>query len=227
MKITNRNRALLEMAKQRFPARTATLSYLRAELVLLNNVTTYKFSFLSNSPQTANPASLGLDSTDAFICDKLGFFLAARNKSQSGVERLHTYPAQDTFPTVTGATSLAPGSPANFKNHHLNLIYNGRYKITLDNKVYFEKMDMFRHLYVPDVQTTEGQVSRIDTSAGFVNLEPYLILSGERKHEIEVVLPSITGMEIEAVRQTTGTADKEHILVLIAQGMLISSGATK
>ena len=225
MRVANRNRALLDMAKQRFAGKTSTLSYLRGEVVLKNNVSVYKFSLLSKSEATSPLACLGLDSTDAFICDKIGFFLSTRKKSQSGVERLYTHPFAGAFPSVTAATNLASGSPADFKNWHLNLIYNGSYKITLDNRVYFEKMDMYRHLFVPNVQTTEPQSSKEDPSAGFVNLEPYLILHGERKHEIEVSLPSIANMQIEAVRQTNNnTDDKEHILVLMAYGMLVSSG---
>jgi len=225
MKVTNRNRALLQLAKQRFQGKTATLSYLRGELVLKNNKNQYKFSLLQKSEATTPNACLGLDTTDAFICDKLAFFLATRGRSESGVETLYTYPQVVAFPNVTNATNLAPGSPASFRNVHLNLVYNGHYKVTMDNKVYFEKMDLFRHLYVPDVQTSEPHTARIDPQAGFVNLEPYLIFNGEKKHEIEVVLPSVANMLIEAVRETTGTSDKEHLLVCMAQGMLISSGA--
>lgn len=222
--IPTRTRSVLQMAQQRFPNKTATQSYLLAAVPLKNNQTNYKFDF----NQKSDFPNVYLNSTDTFICDKLGFFLAAVKKSERGVEYLQTYPNVNIFPTFTPApATLATGSPASQRNDHLYLLYNGYYKVILDNKVYFEKMDMHRHLYIPQTQTNvEPTASRESTLAGYVNLEPFIIFNGEKKHEIEVVLPSVSNMLIEAVRQTTpDTQDKDHLLVCKALGVLVSSGA--
>lgn len=221
----NRNRALIGFAKKQFPGSNPTISFLKAVVVLKNNLNVYKFSFNQFDSSEA-PGEVKLPQTDAFVVDKLAYFIASRNANEAGTERLVTYPDTTIFPNVTGATGLVAGSPADFKNSHLNAIYNGQYKINLNNRDIFEKVDMQRHLYVP--RQDQSIPMRENPEAGFLKIEPYLILRGQTKHYLEVLLPAIANMRIEAVRQTgQANEQKEHILVAYAMGAYVNSGAQR
>lgn len=221
----NRNRILIENAKTLFPGSRPTLSYLKAVIVLKNNSNVYQVTFNQfESSEGVGEKKLGQN--DGFVVDKLGFFLGSRNASEAGTERLITYPDIQVFPNVTNAANLAPSSPASFKNSHLMAIYNGQYKINLAGTDVFESLDMMRHLHVPEIQD-QALPAHTDEEAGFLRIEPYMVLKGNKKHYIEVKLPLIANQLIEAVRQTTGTSDKEHILVAYAHGALINSNTTK
>lgn len=221
----NRNRVLVEFSKTKFPGSRPTLSYLKSSVILRNNSGVYQFSF-NKMDSTENIGEKKLGQQDAFIADKIGFFLATRNASEAGTELLVTYPAPVFFPNVTNAPTLAAGSPASFRNSHLQAVYNGEYKINLAGTDVFESLDMQRHLHIPEVQD-QAAPAYTDPDQGLLLIEPYMVLRGNTKHYVEVKLPVIPNMLIEAVRQTTNTADKEHILVAYVRGAFINSGANK
>jgi len=153
------------------------------------NVATYNFDVLETQTATLAPNEIRLNLNDEFIITQLGLFLEASVEvggAVTGQKVLFTYaPAQLDGTTAAG----------------LQNFYNGNLQIAVNNIVYLDKFDSRKHMFVPRTQIQNSiapNSAQIDSNNfskdAMFSIEPTLVLSGAKKNQITLSLPSaITG----------------------------------
>lgn len=167
----------LERARDLFnwvPRSNITQSYLQAELATSNDSNIYEFNF-NRKEVTFNTENL-LSDQDVFVVTKLGYFLAHEPASTSDyATRYFTYPNNQTFVTVGGATLL-----------DLSIFWNGYYEYN-SGLLKTRKYPTFAHYYTPQTEevaatTRSGQMW--GDKSGFVDIEPMWVLSGAAEETV-------------------------------------------
>lgn len=186
------------------------------------NVATYNFDVLETQTATLAPNEIRLNLNDEFIITQLGLFLEAEVEGAgipTGQKVLFTYaPAQ--------LDGISAASLQNF--------YNGSLQIAVNNIVYLDKFDSRKHNFVPRTQIQNAGANlqaQIDSNNfakdAMFSIEPTLVLSGAKKNQITLSLPSaITGGSF------TFTDDKGSAIVYrinriccIARGLNAQNGS--
>ncbi len=185
-------------------------SFLRLEATIKQNESRLIFKTFTGDGASVYPTELRLDRNDAFVVDRLGFFLLKQdvaNEKTNGVRQ--TYPNI----TVFGAAAAAD----------LWSIYeSGKLNITINKKRELIDYDLANCLYVPRTQQT-GAINyddKIGAKAGFDKLTPHITLDGSGTNEIVIDFPSFAGWAGHSA-----VAGTEHRAVLFFRGMLISGGS--
>lgn len=187
------------------------LSYLRQEIVLVNSQGLYTFTLSKDEQVTGKSTEQLLGRQDVFYVLDLGLKLLKEDKTKYGTGILQTYPNPTLFPDVA----------TEFTNAHLNLVYNGKLSARVDQKILFDAIPTNKFYKVPQtLQSGTIPLSQKDPKDGFIEMEPYLILSGKRKNEIELKIPTFNG-NLFAAGTTLAATGVEHKVVLEAEGFLV------
>jgi len=149
------------------------------------NVATYNFDVLETQTATLAPNEIRLNLNDEFIMTQIGLYLEATIEGAgipTGAKKLFTYaPAQ-----------LDGVSAANLQN-----FYAGQLQISVNNIIYLDKFDSRKHEFVPRTQILnagaqlQAQIDSVDFSQNSMfGISPLLTLSGAKKNQITLSLPS-------------------------------------
>jgi hypothetical protein len=158
-------------------------SYLRFEVPLTTNQTTYTFDTLVN--ENTNPNYLTqskLNLQDAFVVSSIGFFLCAPSSSALNANdfQLLTYP-NSVILSAVGAAKAAYG------------VYNGNMTLTVNQRTIMTGWDLYRHYSVPQTQDASAE-NVIDQQNGssdaFYPAEPNIVMVGSKKNILQVNLIS-------------------------------------
>lgn len=174
-------------------------SFLRFEVGLSTNQTQYKFDVLvnenSNSSNFLTTNKLNLQ--DAFYMSQIGFFVAAPASATDTAFELYSYPNITAF-TAANADQLKS-------------LYNGYMSLTINQRVILPFWDLSRHYCVNQTQQTGAtNYDQLNLGGdGFYPMEPNIVLSGDKKNNLTVTLP--TGLTAVAANSR---------LVCIVRGIL-------
>lgn len=193
-----------------------TNSYLRFESTLSMTNTSFDFPILvsqQNPGQQLSNTEVRLNLQDAFMISEIGYFLnftlnAAGNAPNAWADKLLTYPTSEL-----GLANL----------FNLNVLWNAKMTLSVDNIVYQPAWDTLRNLYIPQTMypTAVGapnnlffnQFDEVDGSSdGFYPCEPNIFLWGNANNVLNVELPHSIG-----AATWTGEAPK---LVILVRGIL-------
>jgi len=174
-----------------FSAGQAVLSqgYLRLEVALSINKTTYQFPILQND--NTNGAAFNTENRlalqDAFYVSSLALFFCKPSTSTAVDFQLCTYPNTSVFSAANTASSLY-----NWYNSSLQLIVNNRQIIP--------SYDLYRHYQVPQTQeatavgytgsTIKQKDQQVGADSSFYPVEPGWVLVGSKNNTLSVNLPS-------------------------------------
>ena len=176
-----------------------TQSFLRAEVLAVNNRTQYQFPIIVNQVDPTNfSTQQKLNLQDAFVANEFGLFVAVPASATDTEYRLLTYPNQTIFTPVANANAI-------------RTVYNSRLRITLNNNVIVPAWDTARHYVAPQFQ--QSGATNVDendfSSDGFYPVEPNLVISGAGNYIVNIELPGA----ISAVLPNTR-------IVFMARGIL-------
>jgi hypothetical protein len=153
--------------------------------------TVYNFDVLENQTQSLQADEIRLNINDEFITTQMGLYLTGTIATRDGVVtqlgglRLFTNVLEQQ--NIVQASNLIP-------------FYDGDLKIAVNNIVYMEKWDTRKH-YV-STRTQLGSSSAVTTinnaswdsntfaKDGMYSVEPMITLSGAKKNDITLRLPS-------------------------------------
>ncbi len=191
-----RDQILVEMIEGQYNVKgIAKKSFLRQEIVLSNSSNQYTVDFngnVQNTPKTERRLSI----QNTFFTNKLGLFLVKEDVNKIGSAVLLAHPDAAVF----GA-----------KAANLEVIYNGLMKATIDNKIVFEA------LQTSDFRKNPAQFMPED---GKLNLDPTIILKGNKRNELSLTFPYWNNMAVED--DAAGTTFR-HKLIVMAYGFEVSN----
>lgn len=181
-----------------------TQSDLRLEQPIQANNNLYTFpvmvNILSQNGSIFNTV-VRLNNQDTFLPQYVGIFLANPDSAVDTKFNLFTYVNQIAF----------PAAPA-----EMNRLYNGQFKMMVNNKQLVNGWMTKRHYYVPQTQQTAAfgagspGYDQLDGSQdGFYPMQPYVIISGSSNLQINVTLPV-----------APSTVDAFSRLVVVFRGLL-------
>jgi hypothetical protein len=199
--MNQRDRVLLEQLEAKYGKGRVIASFLRQEVVLKNQQNGYRFDF--NDDNKGKATERRLAKQDLFVANSLGLFLLKEIAGKEGLGLLQTHPAPAVFVEATGVA---------FTRAHLEAVYNGSLAVRQDNNVIVDKFPTAK-FRKRNSQETESHITD-----GMSEIEPNLVFIGDRKKEVSVEIPTVSGIQIES-----GVAGEEHKLVLVAFGFLISN----
>jgi len=190
------------------------------------NTTVYNFDVLESQTQTLQGDEIRLNLNDEFIIAELGFYLQASILDALGAD--------------TGAKMLltyAPFEQNSVEASKINNFWNGAFQIAVNNIVYLDKYDVRKSNYVSRTQFanfialsgTPSTIPSVEFSQNGMNsTEPMLTLSGAKKNNLTLTLP--TAISLSAIRvldnqgvQYTVSVDR---VVCIARGLNAQNGAS-
>lgn len=190
--------------------------------------TVYNFDVLESQTQTLQGDEIRLNLNDEFIIAELGFYLQASILDGEGAD--------------TGAKMLlsyAPFEQSSIQASKINNFWNGAFQIAVNNIVYLDKYDVRKSNYVTRTQFSNfvngvggslpASIPSVDFSQdGMNSTEPMLTLSGAKKNNLTLTLPSaITTASIRVIdnegNQYTVSVDR---VVCIARGLNAQNGAS-
>lgn len=190
------------------------------------NSTSYNFDVLETQTATLQPDEIRLNLNDEFIITTLGMYLVATARTADGAApktgvKLFTY---------------TPGELDNTSAIGLENFYAGQLQISVNNIVYLDKWDSRKHEYVPrtqfanlvaapGAQATQPNVE-MSKNAMFP-IEPLLTLSGSKKNQIILNLPTaITGATFAWTDDKGATTTYEiNRIGLMLRGLNAQNGA--
>lgn len=185
-------------------------SYLRAEVALSNNKSTYAFDLKKTGNEVATEVKL--DRNDLFVVTNIGLFMSLQFGASVGKEVLQSYPNIQVFPAA--ATGLVAAD--------LEAVYNGSTSLKIASRVNIENLSNLEFRYVPSSQqaaaTTKSENNLLDST-----YEPATIISlhGTMDIKVETTFPSYAGIGLTP----TSAADGVTKLVLMPFGFLVKGGA--
>lgn len=191
--------------------------------------TSYSFDVLETQNATLQSNEIRLNLNDEFIITELGIYVEAAlvdvtNTTTYG-SRLLTYAPWELKSTLAG----------------INAVWNGALQISVNNVVYLDKFDTAKCQRIPTtlygnfVAATAAITAVNSTQAshnyeedGMVNIEPMLTLSGSKKNNIILTLPSaITAPAAVTIKTASGDVSIQPTrVVLVARGLNAQNGAT-
>jgi hypothetical protein len=188
--------------------------------------TVYNFDVLESQTQTLQADEIRLNLNDEFIITQLGFYLQASIKSREGVD--------------TGAKVLLSYAP--FEQNYneaskINNFYNGAFQIAVNNIIYLDKYDVKKSMFVPRTQfanfnAVSGQPSTIPSvdfsTNGMFGTEPLLTLSGAKKNNLTLTIPTAITNANFSVTDNNGVAYVIAVerVVCLARGLNAQNGAS-
>ena len=153
--------------------------------------TVYNFDVLENQTQSLQADEIRLNINDEFITTQMGLYLTGTIATRDGVVtqlgglRLFTNVLEQQ--NLTQASNLLP-------------FYDGDLKIAVNNIVYMEKWDTRKHYVATRTQIgSSSAVTTINNATwdsntfakdGMYSVEPMITLSGAKKNDITLRLPS-------------------------------------
>ena len=187
--------------------------------------TVYNFDVLESQTQTLQSDEIRLNLNDEFIITQLGFYLQASVKIgdvDTGAKILLSY---------------APFEQNSVEAGKINNFYNGAFQIAVNNIIYLDKYDVKKSMFVPRTQfanfnAVSGQPSTIPSvdfsRNGMFGTEPLLTLSGAKKNNLTLTIPTAIS---NATFQTTDNRGQAYNVVVervvcLARGLNAQNGAS-
>jgi hypothetical protein len=188
--------------------------------------TVYNFDVLESQTQTLQADEIRLNLNDEFIITQLGFYLQASILDRLGAN--------------TGAKVLLPYAPFEQNSTEaskINNFWNGAFQIAVNNIIYLDKYDVKKSMYVPRTQfanfnAVSGQPSTMPSvifaKDGMFGTEPLLTLSGAKKNNLTLTIPTaITTANFVVVdNQGTNYTVAVDRVVCLARGLNAQNGAS-
>jgi hypothetical protein len=213
--LSERDRAILNKIRQRVEAKGVSAdrvqpSFLRVAMLADASKSTYEFN-IKKDQGTSLAHDRKLDINDSFVITDLGVMLLGENPATPGVGLLQSYPNNTVF--AAEASTVTPA--------HLNIFYNGSYRVKVGDTVYAESIPTNNMLCVRTTQqSASGNFSERLGRDGTVALNPDITLHGSAKNEITLNVPTFSGLQIQYITATTRIYP-----VFIAYGFLVSGGS--
>lgn len=201
-------------ALKKFPV---TESFLRQDLVIKNNQTTYAFDFHQNNRAAERPQVL-LSDKDVFVVSAMALCLAKVNPAKPQTAILHSYPNKQHF--TVGSTVAAD----------LEAFYNAELSAQIDSTVVFDPLSTLRFRHVPgniELPIEAGGAQAVPVSSyagvpGLQDIEPGLVMNGQRSQKFTLELQRF---ETGTPAWESGDADNVIKAVLYLDGYKITSAA--
>jgi hypothetical protein len=187
--------------------------------------TTYTFDILETQTATQQADEIRLNLNDEFICSALGLYLEGDLLSGmgvvTGIKRLFTYAPVE----LNGAT-----------NSVVENFYNGQFQISVNNIVFLDKWDTRKHEFIPQTQfanftagtNTATQSQQQMSKAGMFPVEPTLTLSGAKKNQLTLALPTaISPTTVTFTDDAAGSVSyRINRVACLMRGLNAQNGAT-
>lgn len=215
------------IAKKYANIKKGNIRLTQSELVLLRtidpNTTNYRFNVLENEG-AALPEEVRLNINDEFVVTHLGIYLVGDMSAEGRKSKVEFF-TNVLFPILDApAIDLLP-------------FYNGYMKIDVNNVNFVDKWNLKKHNIIQQTQfkdfaavaLTQGTADNSDFKVdGVYPVTPMVTLSGAKKNDINIILPSaITGAA--GTWKVTPTGVPITITInkvgVIARGMLAQNGA--
>lgn len=188
--------------------------------------TVYQFDVLESQTQTLQADEIRLNLNDEFIISELGFYLQAS--------------ILDSMGTNTGAKILLPYAPfeqSSVQASKITNFWNGSFQIAVNNIVYLDKYDVKKSNFVPrtqfaDFNAVTGTPSTIPSvnfdTDGMSSTEPMLTLSGAKKNNLTLTLPTAISSATFPVTDNQGVRYTVSVdrVVCLARGLNAQNGAS-
>lgn len=190
--------------------------------------TTYQFDILENQNATLQNDEIRLNLNDEFIVTQMGFYLVGKSATLGITDQIKLF--------TYAPTEVRSG------NLHLQNAYAGQLQISVNNIVYLDKWDTRKHEIVPQTQYGNAgaaaaafqlingtQASSNFSKDGMANVEPMLTLSGAKKNQITLSIPTpiqngaVTVTDEEGGDPTVYTINRVGILL---RGLNAQNGAS-
>jgi len=183
-------------------------SFLRLEVALSTNRTSYQFPVLVNDSSSTStsqrPTEQRLNLQDAFYVGTIQMFLGLPSSATATDYYPISYPNGNIFTTAGAKVALW-----NF--------YQGTLSISVNNRTILTAWDVERHLSVPQTQQNATLASGVNMdqiegsySTAFA-CEPNIVLIGSKNNQINLTLPNAVG---------TLQAGSTTIVTLLLRGIL-------
>ena len=184
-------------------------------------VTTYNFDVLETQTATLQNDEIRLNLNDEFIVTQIGMYLVGNINGTPG-RILFTSPPYEL--STTQADRLTD-------------FYNGAFKIAINNIVYMEKWDTYKHQSIGTTQFQSYQlgVATPPTVAennfaknGMYGVEPMITLSGAKKNDLTLQIPAAITAGVFGWTDYSGVAQVINIdrVGLLMRGFNAQNGAT-
>lgn len=212
--MSERDRQILNRIRQKVVAKGIAAekvqpSYLRVPFLTAAEKSEYLFPIRKDS-NSVLPGNY-LDQNDSFVITDLGMMLQAEAPATPGISLLQTYPNNQVFVAAVGEVNPL----------HLNIFYNGKYKVKVDDTVYADAIPTNNMLCVRTTQQASATTfSERFGKDGTVPLTPDITLDGSRKNEITLTVPTFPGLQVQHT-----TAATRISVVFYAYGFLITGGS--
>jgi hypothetical protein len=212
---SDRDRAILNKlrasaVRNGIPADKVQPSKLRVAMLVDASKSSYEFN-IKKDQGTSLIHDRKLDINDSFVATDLGMMLLGEDPAKPGTGLLQTFPNNTVFAAET----------SNVTPLHLNIFYNGGYKIKVGDTVYAEHIPTEDMLCVRTTQqSASSNFSERFLKDGTVPLTPDITLGGSSKNEITLNVPTFSGLQLQYV-----TAATRIYVVFVAYGFLITGGS--
>jgi hypothetical protein len=190
--------------------------------------TVYNFDVLENQTQTLQADEIRLNINDEFITTQMGLYLTGSIKKEdgtllSGGVRLFTNVLEQQ--NIVQAGNLLP-------------FYDGDLKIAVNNIVYMEKWDTRKHYNATRTQIGSNSSATTIVNAswdsntfakdGMYAVEPMITLSGAKKNDITLRLPSAISNGVFAFVDNAGNRANITIdgIALLLRGLNAQNAAS-
>ncbi len=185
-------------------------SYLRVAVLADPSKSTYEFN-IRKDVGVSLLHDRKLDQNDAFVVSKIGQMLLGEDPTKPGTGLLQTYPNNLVF----------AAEAANVNPLHLNIFYNGEYKLKVDDRVFVEALPTNPMLVARTTQQASATTfSERFLEDGTIDLTPDVTLNGSKKNEITLKVPTFGGLQIQYV-----TAATRIYTVFYVRGFLVVGGS--
>lgn len=176
-----------------------TQSTLLLSAAISTTSTSYQFNVLDNQG-TIQSNEIRLNINDEFTVTHVGLFL--QGVANTGATKLLSY-----APFEVDATKAATLQP----------LFDGTLRMAVNNIVYIDKWDTRKHEIVPQTQhaafvaataaigSTPARIAEFASKDFMYPLDPMITLSGAKKNEITLNLPSAMTGQTFTVASNTGT----------------------
>lgn len=189
-------RQTFDMLQKKYAGKEVAPHYLRAEVVLRNNVNKYKFDHRSIGGESST--ELKLDRNDLVYVTQIMLGWIECEEGQEAIAPIKTF---------------AP------KGSDLEALYNGHLSLKTGSKVNFEALSCLNFKYVPQNQGDSSTVPQFNLmDAAYSGVED-IYLHGTKSHEISLEFPTKPSMTVES------SDGKVRKVVLFLGGFIIKNGA--
>lgn len=188
--------------------------------------TVYQFDVLESQTQTLTNNEIRLNLNDEFVITQMGFYLECDVLNAQGA--------------ATGAKTLltyAPFEADSVNAAKIENFWGGAFQIAVNNIVYLDKFDTKKSMYVPRTQFanynqqsgTPATIPNVDYSKdGMYGTEPLLTLSGAKKNDLRLTLPTAIDVATIALTDNLGVAYslRANRVICLMRGLNAQNGAS-